>query len=37
MENCDFCGEFDCDLDHELEEDWGDNSEDETGYDGECA
>ena len=36
MGNCDVCGEFECDLDHD-DEDWGDNSEDETGYDGDCA
>lgn len=35
--NCPFCGEFDCELDHDEDEDWGDNSEDETGYEGECA
>ena len=35
--NCSVCGEFDCDIDHDEDEDWGDNSENETGYDGDCA
>ena len=40
MGNCEYCGEFDCDIDHEAEEafsDWGDNSEFDTGYGGECS
>ena len=34
---CDVCGEFDCNIDHNEDDDWGDNSESETGYDGDCA
>ena len=37
MGNCEHCGEFDCDIDHEADEDWGDNSEFDTGYEGECS
>lgn len=37
MGNCEVCGEFECDIDHDEHEDWGDNSESETGYDGDCA
>ena len=35
--NCDECGEFDCDIDHDRDEDWGDNSENDTGYDGDSG
>jgi hypothetical protein len=37
MGNCSECGEFDCDIDHDKDDDWGENSEDETGYSGSCA
>lgn len=37
MGECEFCGEIDCDLDHDCEQDFGDNSESETGYSGECS
>lgn len=35
MGNCEICGEFDCDVEHDDFEDIGDNTEDETGYDGD--
>lgn len=35
MGECEFCGEFDCDIDHGVDDCYGDNTEDETGYSGD--
>lgn len=35
MGECEICGEIDCDQDHSSDEDFGDNTESETGYGGD--